>query len=154
MKPVSRPARAFVLLEVLISLTILAVTVTATLRSFSQSLSAIRQLEVRTMANFFAQQILDEFELTPPYEEGESEGGFGDDYAEYYYTLKLEYEEPDYNDFNQHADVDRFFPMRIVTVDVYYDNGRNKPLHAAHVTSAIMGFERYSREFKMLYGNF
>ncbi len=96
-----RLRRGFVLLEVIISLTILAVTVAAVLRSFSQSLSALRILEVQTQAEFFAQQLLDEFEINPP-REGVTEMGFGDDYAAYSYVVDVEYIAPDYDDTNRH----------------------------------------------------
>lgn len=139
--------RAFVLLEVLVSLTILTVTVTAVLRSFSQSLSAVRMIEVETQATFFAQQLLDEFEINPP-EEGKHEGGFGDAYKNFYYIVECEYEEPKYDEDNLHEEVMQFFPMRMLKIEIFYDNGINKPMRAATVHSAIMGFERYSYEAK------
>lgn len=140
-------------MEVLIALTILAVTVAAALRSFSQSLSAVRQLEVRTTASFFAEQLLDEFEINPP-AEGKSEGGFGDDYWQYYYKVDVSYEEPDYDDGNRHEDISNFFPLRNVSIEIFYDNGKNKAFRAIEVNTAIMGFERYSREMKLQHENF
>ena len=138
----------FVLLEVIISLTILAVTVTAVLRSFSQSFSAARQLEVITQAAFFAQQLLDEFEINPP-EEGENEGGFGDDYIDYYYIVDVEYEAPDYDETNRSDEIRTFFPLRRMRIDIYYDNGRNKAMRAISLDTAIMGFERFSSAAKL-----
>ena len=104
---VASRGRGFVLLEVIIALTILTVTVSTVLRSFSQSLSAVRQVEVQTQAAFFAQQLLDEFEIFPPVE-GAHEGGFGDDYWEYYWEATVDYEDPDYDEANQHDEVAQF----------------------------------------------
>lgn len=144
----SRSARAFVLLEVVVSLTILAVTVATVLRSFSQSMSAIRILAVETQSAFFAEQLLDEFEINPP-DEGPFEGGFGEDYKEFYYEGSVEYIAPDYDETNRHEEVEQFIPMRLVTIDIYYDNGHHKPIHAVRgLTSALMGFERFSDELK------
>ena len=137
--------RGFVLLEVLISLTILAVTVAAVLRSFSQSLSAINRLEVETQALFFANQLMDEFEINPPME-GETEGGFGDDYADYYFIVDTQYEYPEYDLRNRHDDVEQFFPLRTIKIDIFYDDGRRKKIRALSFESAIMGFERFSPE--------
>ena len=149
-----RPRRkAFVLLEVLISMTIIAITLSAVLRSFSQSLKAVRKLEVETQAAFFAQQLLDEFEINPP-EEGRTEGGFGDDYWQYYFLVEVEYEEPNYDEANRHEEVNQFFPFRTIHIEIRYDNGIIKPFRALSVDSAIMGFERFSAESKTLLGNF
>lgn len=149
-----RPWRkAFVLLEVLISMTIIAVTLSAVLRSFSQSLKAVRKLEVETQATFFAQQLLDEFEINPP-EEGRLEGGFGDDYWQYYFIVEIEYEEPDYDEGNRHEEISQFFPFRTIHIEIRYDNGIIKPFRALSVDSAIMGFERFSAESKTLLGIF
>jgi type II secretion system protein I len=139
--------RAFVLLEVLVSLTILTVAVTAVLRSFSQSLRAVKMIEVETQAVFFAQQLLDEFEINPP-EEGDHEGGFGDAYKNYFYRATVEYEEPDYDEDNLHEEVAQFYPLRRLKIEIFYDNGISKPLRAANLETAIMGFERFSHEAK------
>lgn len=139
--------RAFILLEVVISLTIMAVAVSVALRSFSQSLRAARLLEVRTQAVFFAHQLLDEFEINPP-PLGTSEGGFGDDFAPYYYTVTVDYAQPEYTEINYNENVSNFFPMRLMTIEISYDDGRHKPIHAVRLDTAIMGFERFSQEFK------
>jgi len=143
----------FVLLEVVISLTILAVTLTAVLRSFTQSLDALVRLEVQTQAEFIAGQLLDEFEINPP-EEGFSEGGFGEDYREYYYTVEVTYEAPDYDTSNRHEEINQFFPLRLMKIEIYYDNGRNHPFRALSVHSGIMSFERFSRESKIQLDHF
>ena len=139
----------FVLLEAIIALTILAMTAGTVLRSFSQSFSAARRLEVRTQAQFLAQQLLDEFEIDPPVQGASEVRGFGDDYWEYTYVVDVEYEYPDYDEANVHEDIGNFFPLRIITIDIYYDNGRNKAFRpVASLTSGIMGFERFSQTSK------
>ena len=148
-----RAKRSFTLLEVIVAMTILMFTITAILRSFSQSLSAIRQLEVRTQAGFFAQQLLDEFEIDPP-DEGVHEGGFGDDYAAYYYQVEVVYEMPEYREYNRHRSIEQFFPLRRFTIEIFYDDGYRKPIRALSIDSAIMGFERFAEEAKIQYGNF
>ncbi len=137
--------RAFVLLEVLVSLTILAVTVSAVLRSFSQSFNAARRLEVETQAGFFAQQLLDEFETNPP-PEGASEGGFGDDYRQYWFHVEVDYEYPDYESTSRREEISEFFPLRHITLEVNYDNGSTRAFRAIRIESAIIGFERFTSE--------
>lgn len=150
----SMKRHGFVLLEVLLSLTILVIAVSASLRSFSQSLSAVRRLEVGTQAAFFAQQLLDEFEINPP-EEGEHEGGFGDDYWQYYYVIDVKYEDPEYEDVNRHDAVGQFFPLRLLKIEIFYDNGRNKPFRPlGEIHTAIIGYERFTRASKRQLRNF
>ncbi len=153
MRKIFRHSKSFVLLEVLIALTILGVTVSAILRSFSQSLSAVRRIEVQTQAAFFAHQLLDEFEINPP-DEGTTEGGFGDAYREYSYVATVRYEMPDYGESRVHKDIGQFFPLRLVAIEINYDNGRNAPFQAASIHSAIMGFERFSEQAKKQLMNF
>lgn len=143
-----RRPRGFVLLEVLISLTILAVTISAVLRSLMLSLAAVRRLEVQTQSAFFARQLMDHFEFEPP-EEGRSEGGFGDDYRFYSYALNVEFEEPDYDDANMHDEVERYFPMRIFVLEIFYQDERMpEPFRALRLKSAVMGFERFTEQAK------
>lgn len=141
---ISRTAspRAFVLLEVIVSLTILTITVTMSLRSFSQSLMAARQLEVKTQAGFFARQLLEEYEVNPP-EPGKREGGFGDDYAAYTFRVEIDLEEPDYDRVSPPREVDKLFQMRMLEIEIFYDDGRLPSFRAAHIHSAIIGFERF-----------
>jgi hypothetical protein len=140
-----RRGKGFVLLEVIISMTILAATVAVVLRSFSQSLAAARQLEARTQAGFFARQLLDEFEINPP-AEGVHEGGFGDDYREYSYVARVDYVEPDYRGLDVPQTIEEFYKIRELRIEIRFDDGRSAPITAASVESAIMGFERFSEQ--------
>lgn len=135
-------SRAFVLLEVIVSLTILTITVTMCLRSFSQSLMAARQLEIKTQAGFFARQLMDEYEVNPP-DPGKRDGGFGDDYAAYTFRVEIELEEPDYDRVNPPREVDELYQMRMLEIEIFYDDGRLPSFRAAHVQSAIIGFDRF-----------
>ena len=147
--------KAFVMMEVLVTLVILGVALTAFLKSFSQSLSAAKTLEIQTQAIFFAKQLMDEFEISPP-DYGSHEGGFGDDYAAYTWKLELELaDEPNYRDVGS-ADnyVDQYFTMRIYHLEIHYDDGQNRVLKAFETDSAIIAFEKFSRDSKVSYGNF
>lgn len=145
----SRPARArtpgFVLLEVILAITIMTFAIGAALRSFSQSLAAVRIMEVKSKAQYFAQQLLDEYELQPPVE-GEYEGGFGDDFWEYTYRVEIQYEEQDYDSTARSSDIDRYVPMRLLSIEIVFDNGVHEPFVAATLKSAILGFEKFSQE--------
>jgi prepilin-type N-terminal cleavage/methylation domain-containing protein len=150
-----RPSHGFVLLEVVIALLILGVTMAALLRSFNQSLKATRLMEVQTQAAFFARQLTEEFEITPP-PAGDSEGGFGDAYRSYSFRANLTYVEPEYKGLGDLADgVSRFFPVRELTIDIYYDDGtRSQPLRVQHLSTALIGFEQFSQASKTSYLNY
>jgi type II secretion system protein I len=145
-----RRRAGFVMLEVLVALTILTFAVVAILNSFSKSFDATRRLEVETQAQFFARQLMDEFEVNPP-PEGRHEGGFGDAYGEYWFVVEVTYETPDYDDAFRIDEVERFFPYRRMHIEVHYDNGVQKSFRAIAYETAIMGFERFSREHKSQY---
>ncbi|MCL5269701.1 MAG: type II secretion system GspH family protein [bacterium] len=141
------------LLEVIVSLTILGISVAAFMRSFTQSLGAARRMEVQTQACFFAQQLFDEFEINPP-PEGKSEGGFGDDYKYYSYRLEVKYEEPVYHRLENVDQVERFYPIRTYRIEINYDDGAHKPYTALALESAIVGFEKFAYNSKLDYQNF
>lgn len=151
-----RRSRAFVLLEVIVAMAILGVAVAAFMRSFTQSLHAAKQMEIHTQAQFFARQLLDEFEIFPP-EEGETEGGFGEDYPFYFYRVDVRYVEPDYNRrvLEVPDDVEQLFAMREITLEIFYQDARmTDPVRPVHLETAIMGLEKFSFESKRSYANF
>ena len=144
----------FVLLEVLVSLTILGVTVAACMRSFTQSISAIRQVELKTQANFFAQQLLAEFEVFPP-EEGVWEGGFGEDYEHYFWRAEVSYESPHYRQVLGDETIDQYFSDRVVTLQIFHDDGRGRGAkRLLSLRTAIVGFEKFSFRSKLAYCNY
>lgn len=138
------------LLEVLLSLAILGVSVAALMRSFNQSLSAARTMERQTQAQFFAQQLLHEFTIFPP----EKVGGFGDDYRNYSYRAKVRYVEPKYKKLDGKADIEQFFAMQEITIEIFYEDSEHKPNLLLRVDSALPGFEKYSAETKRSYNDF
>jgi hypothetical protein len=154
----NRPARrivpGFVLLEVIISLTILGFAVAALMRSFTLSFDAARTMEVQTQAMFFADQLMDYFEIMPP-AEGVQVGGFGDDYKFYSYRVEVRYERPEYRDLDIPANIEQLFLLRRYKLQIFYDNGRLKnAVTALTLESAIIGFEKFSYQSKMTYANF
>jgi hypothetical protein len=142
--------RAFVLLEVLLSLVILGVSVAALMRSFNQSLSAAKTMERQTQAQFFAQQLLHEFTIKPP----EKVGGFGDDYRNYSYRTTARYIEPKYRKLGNVADIEQYFAMQEITIEILYEDSDHKPFVLLRVDSALPGFEKFSAETKRSYGDF
>ena len=149
-----RPAqrRAFVLLEVIVSLAILGFAVAALMRSFYQSIATARQMEVQTQAVFLAQQLLDEFEIFTP-REGITEGGFGDGLSAYSYRVEMEYMHPKYRKVKD-DDIDRFFAQREYHLEIYYDNGKTKPFMPIALDSAVMSFEKFSFNTKQSYAEY
>jgi prepilin-type N-terminal cleavage/methylation domain-containing protein len=156
--PLARPPRraGFVLVEVLLALTILGIAAMAFMESFTLSLEAARRMEIITQSEFFARQLLDEWEIFPP-AEGESEGGFGDTYRNYFYTVDVQYIDPgdDYDrDLEIPDDVEQLFALRMVHLEVYYDDGRHEPIKAIALDTAIVGAEKFSVQSKQSYLNF
>lgn len=143
----------FVLLEVILSLTILAFAVAAFMRSFTHSINAAKQMEIRMQATFFAQQLLEEFEIYPP-SEGETEGGFGEAYKFYSYSLKMDYVDPKYQKVEGDEQIEQYFPLRKYAIEIHYDDGRMKKFTPVKIDSAIMGFEKFTFTSKVSYFNY
>ncbi len=148
--PSAPPPHGFVLLEVLLSLTILGVGVVALMSSFNQSFNAARVMEIQTQASFLAQQLMDELEVYPP-TESEVSAGFGEGYPFFWYHLRKEYEEPQYRELrrSQH-DVEQFFAIRRITITIHYDDGR-LTFVPMRVETALIGFEKFSPNTKRSY---
>ena len=149
----TRRVEAFVLLEVLLSLTILGIATAAFMHSFTQSLKAARLMEIQTQATFLAEQIMEELEVYPPHPAGPDriEAGFGEAYPEYYYLLERRYEEPRYRELRNVDDqVERFFALRHIHLEIHYDDGKEKMVPLT-INTAIVGFEKFSLQTRQSY---
>ena len=154
-RSVRGPLPGFVLLEVLLSLTILAIAVAAFMRSFTSSLQATSLMEVRTQAIFFADQLMDEFEIFPPASNEQTEGGFGDAYAEFSWWVDVEIVDPRYRLRDEPDGIDQYFAMRNYTLEIRYDDGTKEDgTSALRLDSAIIGFEKFSQQSKLSYANY
>ncbi|MEN6625369.1 MAG: type II secretion system protein [Candidatus Sumerlaeia bacterium] len=143
---------AFVLLEVIVSLTILGMAVAALMRSFTQSFRAARIMEIETQASFLAQQLMDEFEVYPPMGEKVIEAGFGAGYPEYSYRVEKKYVEPHYKlPGSGKTDIEQFFAMRQLTIEIHYQDEAIALHPAIRVRTAIVGFEKFSTATKASY---
>lgn len=149
-----RRRSSFVLVEVILALTLLGIASMAFMKSFAYSLNAARKMEIVTQANFFAMQLLDEFEIFPP-AEGRNTGHFGEEFANYSYDVELTYVDPEYDrDVEVPDDIEQLFAERRLHLQIYYDDGVHHPFIAAEVHTMLMGFEKFSSDSKMSYYNF
>ncbi len=153
MKPIRHPRRrgaAFVLIEVVLALTILGIAVAALMRSFMQSFDAARVMEIQTQAGFLAEQLMEELEVFPP-EGEETEAGFGPNYPNFSYQVHKEYIEPSYPRLRRtESEVDQFFAQRRLTITIRYEDEK-RAYNVLRVTSAIVGFEKFSANTKRSY---
>jgi type II secretion system protein I len=143
---------AFVLLEVILSLAILGVAVAALMRSYAQSLNTARRMQVHTQALFLAQQLLDEFEIYTPLQ-GKHEGGFGDAYRAFSYTVNMEYEEPSYRRVKD-DDIGQYFSLRHYVLKIHYDDGIRPPSTPVSLETAVINFEKFSLRTKQSYAEY
>jgi type II secretory pathway pseudopilin PulG len=141
--------RGFILLEVIISMIILAVTIAAIMRSFTVSLASIRKSEVTTTAAFLAQQLLDQYEVQAP-EQASLEGDFGDVYPNFHYITRFDDIDVKYKDVSLESLIQDFVTLRQVTIDVYYDDRRIKRFRPIHLVTYLMGDEKFTYQSKMM----
>ncbi|GAB4316865.1 MAG: hypothetical protein Kow0059_09630 [Candidatus Sumerlaeia bacterium] len=135
------------LLEVMVSLIILAITLGTSLRAFTHSLASLRRIETTTTGLFLADQFLTEAELIPA-REGSYEGNFGDLFPHYYWTLTVERRDIEYEELEFEGDLDEFEPLFWYDLRIYYDNGRQKPFKVIDAESYMLGAELFSVQSK------
>ena len=127
----SRPRRAFVLLDVILSITILSVVVVTALRVFHQSISTVRRSDIVSRAAMYADAKMLEFSLEEP-EDGSHEGFFGDeafydpdlfpDAEDFQWAARVERQEIDYPDVRLAGrDEERMMPLTQVHLQVIHD---------------------------------
>lgn len=145
--------RGFAMIEVILTLLILGLAIAAFMRSFTQSLDSAKRMEVQTQAVFFAEQLMGEFEITPP-QEGDETGGFGDAYKAFSWTTEVEYEEPQYGKVEGDDNIKRYAPLRRVHLEIQYDDGVHTAFTALRLDTAIVGFEKFSLQSKRSYADY
>ena len=137
--------RAFVLLEVVVSLTLLGLALAAVMRSFTLSLASARQNEIVTTAGFLAQRMLDEYEVIPP-DTDSAEGDFGEAYPHYYWRIDIEEERLKYRGSMGGSAGRDLESLRIMTLEILYNDGRYRSFRPVHLVTALSGLERFSYE--------
>lgn len=145
--------RAFLLLEVLVSLGILALLLTTVLRSFTTSLKAARRSSQITIATMLGRSLVEGWEMEPP-PLGESQGDFGEAFDDFYYRVVYDQEVLDYEDTGELTDVGRMAYLRRVSVDIYFlpdTKRRPKPRRLLHFESALTSAEKFTRESRFAY---
>ena len=85
--PRSRSPKAFVLLEVLVSLAIMGIALAMVLESFTSSLKAARRSEQIATSGIIARQLVEQMEIEPP-DSSVNKKNCGDQYPDYYYNLR------------------------------------------------------------------
>lgn len=84
-----RTEHGFTLLEVMVSLSIMAIALTALLASQSQSLSLASEAKFCTTAALLAQSKIAEIEVIKPEDLRSDSGVFGEDFSNYQWDLKV-----------------------------------------------------------------
>ncbi len=160
------PRRAFVLLDVILSITILTIVALASLRAFHQSLEAVRRSEVSARATMYAEAKLQELELDPPEDGANLSGTFADepfyrdetrwpDAARYRYEIEVTGEPVRYRHVSlARRDQDRLVSLRRVTMRVVYLGGDRGVGSWVPVTidTYLLGNERFSHEARQANG--
>jgi hypothetical protein len=162
----SRLRRAFVLLDVILSITILAIVVVTALRVFHQSISTVRRSDIVSRAVMYADAKMLEFGLEEP-EDGRHEGFFGDeafydpdlfpDAEDFQWAATVERQEIDYPDVRlAERDEERIMSLTQVHLQVIHDDGAGgfEPWVAVEINTYLMGHERFSQNARRENGLF
>lgn len=157
---------AFVLLDVILSITILAVVVVTALRVFHQSISTVRRSDVVTRAAMYADAKMLEFSLEEP-DEGHHEGLFSDEFhydpslfsdaEDFRWEATVERREIEYPDVRLAArDEERMVTLTQVHLRIWHDDasGGFVPWVPVEVNTFLMGNERFSQNARRENGLF
>ncbi len=95
--------RAFVLLEVMVAMVIIAVGLVALMKGFVLSLDTLKRVKLNEQAILLARTLMDDMIMEPPAEgryDGEFslDSRFGEDFKGWFWELDVEAEEPDYEE--------------------------------------------------------
>jgi len=141
-----RRSPGFILLEVLVSLTILSLALSAVMRSITLSLRAASLSRQVSTASILARGLIDGWEIERP-EPGQSTGDFGPAYPRYHWTLDYEPTAIDYPDAAIPSDVERPVPLRMLHLTVTYVRpgaDRRDPVAVLRVDSALTDSEMFT----------
>ncbi len=143
---VKRQSRAFILLEVLVSLAIMGIALAMVMESFTTSMKGARNASAVTKASVLARDLIEQWELTPP-EEEEKTGDFGKDHPGYTYKVRYNKVELEYDDVDP-PEEGRLEYLRRITLDVYYKSNSSvtTPKRVLHVETALTSGERFSEQ--------
>ena len=141
----SKRRSAFVLLEVVVSLAILAIALSAVLRSLTMSMRAATLSRQVTVATMLSRNLIAEWELAPP-APGALEGDFSPMYPNFTYEATLQAEEIDYRGQARPREDAQLAWIGVIVVDVYFTpssptRGRKRMVH---FVSALSGGEKYN----------
>ncbi len=147
-----RPGAAFLLLEAIIGLTILAGVLGTLMAGFMVGFRAIRENNVTITAMLLAQRLLDEYEIMPP-ESGREEGDFGDTYPGFTWQRSIWSEEIPYEGERVSKADNDLAELAMVNLRIYHTDGRDRePILAFEVYSALTQFERFSVQSRLRNG--
>ena len=150
----SRRLRAFVLLEVLVSLTILAIALSLVMRSFTTSLKAAKWSQHVSTASILARGLVESWQINrPPI--GTSEGTFAPENPRYSYEVTYQPEKISYEKTPSLSIEEAVTPLRMVIVKIYVVSGRSERAErkeVLHFRSALIDSEIFDADARLLNG--
>lgn len=146
-RPSSRAA-SFVLLEVTLSMMILAVVLAGLLRGFVLSMSGIRETRITNMASLLAESLMEDYEIEPPLE-GRKEGDFAEDirfgeaFANYRWERDVEEIDVDYDEIPRDP-LQEPEPLFELELRIYYDDGIHRPFMPVSITTYLLDTQLFT----------
>jgi len=146
-----RHAGGFVLLEVLVSLAILGLAISTTLRSFTSSLKAAKISKNYTLATMLARAQMEKWEIVSPPEKSLS-GTFDPDYPEFSYVAKFIREPLKYDEAIAKKTVPTMVGLTRVSLSIYYasrSSRQPRKQRVLHIESALTKAEKFSSSARL-----
>jgi len=143
-------SRAFVLLEILVSMVILGIALAAVLRCYTNGLRALSHDRTVTQAVLLTQGLLEDFEIAVT-EDDHVEGDFGSDFPHFSFVADFETVEIEYEDIDLGFDRRQLEPLRKVVVRIYHQPPNAiEAVRVLRVETYLTGIEKYAQRTKFL----
>jgi len=137
--------QGFVLMEVIVSLLIIGIALSVILRSFNTCADSNIRTQIATTALFLAQKALFDVDFNSDnYKKGASEGNFGEEYPNFYWSVTAYEYEPQYDDVTLKNDIKEIEKMKEYKIDIIYNDQKGRYFIPITLKTAFLGTERFS----------
>ena len=144
---------AFMLLEVVLALGILAGAAIVLMQSYTLGAKSVLRAELITQSCMLAEGLMDEFDIIPP-ETLSAQGDFGPNYPDFTWEVEVERETPRYR--HSKADVEEFDDLITYQVKIIHRREGGKdyvPVHFAYHPPKVEKFSQFARYENQLLGD-
>jgi general secretion pathway protein I len=143
----ARP-RAFLLLEVILSLVILGLAAMVLLRAYTLGRTSVRKAEIITVATMLADGLVETLDMTADLSKLPRSGDFGDTFPGYSWDMRVEEKRLRYDHQKGISGVEDLEPLRSIRLSITYRRGASEEYRPLSFTYHPLRIEPFSQRAK------